>query len=75
MNDDNTRDFNPVTMGDRVRFKYKGVEPFTGEYITGEVISEEVADDEQVLIYRDEPWRHADAMCTSVSIYDLEIID
>lgn len=58
-------------LGDRVKFVYHGEPPFKGQTIHGEValIDEKTGD---IGVYRDEQWRHADAVVTWVAPGDLE---
>jgi len=54
---------NTFQLGTRVKFKYWGVPPYTGSEMTGEVV---MIDGDQIGIYPDEPWRHADMVVTWV---------
>ena len=52
---------NTFQLGSRVKFKYRGSPPYTGSEMTGEVV---LIDGDKIGVYRDDPWRHADAVVT-----------
>jgi hypothetical protein len=57
-------------LGERVSFLYNGPQPFAGERISGEVVLV-TTDGSMSGIYRDEPWRHADAVVTWVPTLEI----
>ena len=59
-----------IQIGHKVMFVYTGEPPFSGDVMTGEIISRTA---NGYWVHRDKPWRHADAIATHVDEEDVSL--